>query len=185
MRAAVAILGVLTASTAMAADPPKAPPALVQSLLDCRGIADAGQRLACFDAGVAALASGVEKREVLVADKEDVKKARRSLFGLALPSFTLFGKGDDDKDRKDGGDRADERGVVTEIEAVLTAARQTRPGFWSFVLDDGSRWVMTEGKIIARDPRAGMKIRIRRAAVGSFLANVDGQIAVRVRRVID
>jgi hypothetical protein len=28
-----------------------------------------------------------------------------------------------------------------------------------------------------------MKIRIRRAAVGTFLANIDGQIAVRVRRL--
>lgn len=179
MRAGAAMLLMMAAGAANAADkPPKAPPAVVQKLLDCRGIADAGQRLACFDAGVAALASGVEKREVLVADKEEVKQARRSLFGLALPSFNLFGKGDNDDD-----DKADARGVVTEIEAVLTSARQSRPGFWSFALDDGSRWVMTEGKTIPRDPRAGMKIRIRRAAVGSYLANVDGQIAVRVRRV--
>jgi len=180
MRAGLAIIGLLAAGPAMAADkPPKAPPAVVQTLLDCRSLADATARLACFDAGVAALASGVEKREVLVADQEEVKKAKRGLFGLALPSFNLFGKDDD------GGDKADARGVITEIEATLTSARQTRPGIWSFALDDGSRWVMTEGRTIPRDPRAGMSIRIRRAAVGSFLANVDGQIAVRVRRVIE
>lgn len=179
MRAGAAILLVMAAGAARAADaPPKAPPAVVQKLLDCRAIADAGQRLACFDAGVAALASGVEKREVLVADKEAVKQARRSLFGLALPSFNLFGKDADDKDEK-----RDERGVVSEIEASLTGARENRPGYWRFVLDDGSVWVMTEAKTIPRDPRAGMKIRIRRAAVGTFMANVDGQIAVRVRRI--
>ncbi|OYQ26011.1 hypothetical protein CHU93_12440 [Sandarakinorhabdus cyanobacteriorum] len=170
----------MAAGAATAADkpqkPPKAPPAVVQKLLDCRSIADAGQRLACFDAGVAALASGVEKREVLVADKEDVKQAKRSLFGLALPSFNLFGKGDDDE-------KSDERGALTEIEAVISAARQARPGFWSFTLDDGSTWVMTEAKSMRHDPRAGMKVRIRRAAMGSYLANVDGQIAIRVRRV--
>jgi hypothetical protein len=179
MRAGVAIMLLMAAPAARAADkPPKAPPAVVQKLLDCRGLADAAARLACFDASVAALASGVEKREVMLADKEDVKKARRSLFGLALPSFNLFGKDDDDS-----GDKQDERGVVSEIEAVLKSARQSRPGFWTFALDDDSVWVMTEGKTIPRDPRAGMKIRIRRAVAGSYLANVDGQIAVRVRRI--
>ena len=178
MRATLFAALIIAAPAAAADKPKQAPPAVVQKLLDCRALTDSAARLACLDAGVAALAGAVESREVLVADKEEVKQARRSLFGLALPSFNLFGKGDDEDD-----DKADARGVVTEIEAVLTSARQSRPGFWSFALDDGSRWVMTEGKTIPRDPRAGMKIRIRRAAVGSYLANVDGQIAVRVRRV--
>ena len=78
----------LIAAPAAAADKPKqAPPAVVQKLLDCRALTDSAARLACLDAGVAALAGAVENRDVLVADKEEVKKARRGLFGLALPSF--------------------------------------------------------------------------------------------------
>ena len=173
------LIAVAAVAPAIAADkPPQAPPAVVQKLLDCRAITEPGQRLACMDAGVAALAGAVEKRDVVVADREQVKKARRGLFGLALPSLNLFGSGDDDD-----GDKADERGVINEIEATLTGARQIAGNSWRFVLDDGSIWVQSEARPLPRDPKAGMKIRIRRAAMGTYLANVDGQIAIRVRRI--
>lgn len=178
VRVIVITLALGTAAHA-AEKPPAPPPAVVQKLLECRAITDTAQRLACMDSGVAALADAVEKRDVVVADRETVKQARRSLFGITLPSFNLFGGG---KDGEDGNDD-DPLGTLKEIEATLKGARQGPGRNWRFVLDDGSVWVQTDGRIFPRDPRAGMKIRIRRAAVGSFLANVDGQIAVRVRRV--
>lgn len=172
--------GLVLASAASAAEtPPGAPPAVVQKLLDCRAIADAGQRLACFDASVAALASGVEKREVLVADTDQVKKAKRSLFGLTLPNFNLFGA------TRAEGEKTDDRGALTEIEAVIRSARPGPSGNWRLELDDDSRWVQTDGVGLRHDPRAGMKIRIRRAAMGSYFANIDGQTAIRVKRIQD
>lgn len=175
---AIALGLLIAASAAGAAEkPPAPPPAVVQKLLDCRALTDAAQRLACLDAGTAALAAAVEKRDVVVADREQVKKARRSLFGITLPSFNLFGDGKDDDAKND------EDGVLQQIEAGITATRPGPGNNWRFVLDDGSVWVQTDGKIFPRDPRPGMKIRIRRAAVGTFFANVDGQIAVRVRRI--
>jgi hypothetical protein len=178
-----ATAALLIAAPALAADKPKAaPPAVVQKLLDCRALADSAARLACLDAGVAALAGAVESRDVLVADKEDVKKARRGLFGLSLPAFNLFGA---DKDEADEGEKKDERGALTEIEATITAARPSRAGGWRFVLDDGSTWLQTDQMGFRHDPRPGMKIRIRRAAMGSYLANVDGQTAVRVKRIVE
>lgn len=177
------LAALLIAAPAAAADAPKqAPPAVVQKLLDCRALADAAARLACLDAGVAALAGAVENRDVLVADKEQVRAARRGLFGLALPSFNLFGA---DKDAEEKGEKKDERGALTEIEATITAARPTRAGGWRFVLDDGSVWLQTDTLSYRRDPKPGMKIRIKRAAMGSYLANVDDQKAVRMRRVVD
>lgn len=185
--AALIVLAVGSPSLAKDEAKRQPPPAVVQKLLDCRGIADAAQRLACLDAGVSALAGAVESREVLVADKEEVKKARRSLFGLSLPSFNLFGadKGDDGAGELARGEKKDERGALTEIEATITAARMVRGAGWRLVLDDGSIWVQTEALTLRRDPRPGMKIRIRRGAVGSFLANIEGQTAVRVRRVVE
>lgn len=185
-RSVIAITGALGLSTiaaaASAADKPLVPPpAVVQKLLDCRNITDTTDRLACLDTGVSALAEAVEKRDVVVADREAVKNVRRSLFGIALPSFNLFGsgKGSDTGDAAD----SDEQGALQQIEATLKSARQGPARNWRFVLDDDSVWVQTDGKMLPRDPRAGMSIRIRRAAVGTFLANVDGQIAVRVRRL--
>jgi hypothetical protein len=175
------LLVIMLSVPAAAADAPKAPPpAVVQTLLDCRGIDDAAKRLACLDAGVAALAGAVEKRDVVVTDRAQVNKARRGLFGLAPPGFPLFG-GDPRKDKDDDGDDRDR--VPTAIDAVLTAAQPGRDGNWRFTLDDGSRWVQTDALPIRRDPRAGMKVRIRAAAMGSYLANIEGQIAVRVKRL--
>ncbi len=178
MRRSICLIAAVMAVPAAAADKPRqAPPAVVQKLLDCRSMTDTAQRLACMDAGVAALASAVEKRDVVMADKEQVKKARRSLFGITLPSFNLFGDG------KSDGEDTDELGTLNQIEGKLAGARPGPGGNWRLVLDDGSVWVQTDGRVFPRDPRAGMPIRIRRAAVGTFLANVDGQIAVRVRRI--
>jgi hypothetical protein len=179
MRAIIGLILMVVANPVVAADPPAPPPAVVKKLLDCRAITDAAQRLACLDAGTAALADAVEKRDVLVADRDQVKKARRSLFGITLPSFTLFGSG------KEEGEETDEQGAITQIEANITSARAGAGNNWRFVLDDGSVWMQTDGRIFPRDPKPGMKIRIRRGAVGTFLANVDGQIAVRVRRITD
>ena len=179
-RSVIAITGALGVASAVSAaeKPPAPPPAVVQKLLECRSISDTAQRLACLDTGVAALADAVEKRDVVVADREQVKQARRSLFGIALPNLNLFGGGkDEDKDDDDA------LGALQEIEGTLKSARQGPGRNWRFVLDDGSVWVQTDAKMFPRDPRAGMPIRIRRAAVGSFLANIDGQIAVRVRRL--
>ncbi len=182
-RLAAPLALLLIAAPAAAADKPKqAPPAVVQKLFDCRVLTDSAARLACLDAGVAALAGAAENRDVLVADKEEVKKARRGLFGLALPSFNLFGA---DKDEVAEGEKKDERGALTEIEATITAARPSRTAGWRFVLDDGSTWLQTDAIGFRRDPKPGMKIRIRRAAMGSYLANVEGQLAVRVKRVVE
>jgi hypothetical protein len=176
-------LTALAAAPALAADPPPAPPAVVKSLLDCRAITDTAQRLACLDAGVAALAGAVERRDVLVADRAAVKQARRGLFGLTVPGAGLLDAGKAGEVSAD--EKSDERGALAEITATITAARAGRDGRWRFALDDGSRWLQTDGEAFRHDPRAGMAMRIRRAAMGSFLANVDGQSAIRVKRVVD
>jgi hypothetical protein len=154
---------------------PSAPPATVQRLLDCRKIADGAARLACFDAESGTISAAIERKDLVVADREQIRTARRSLFGLTLPSFNLFGRDDDDTNKED-------RAEFAELNSTITQARKRADRNWIFILEDGAKWVQIDARDIPRDPRAGMKIRIKRAAVGSFLANVDGQIAVRVHR---
>jgi hypothetical protein len=177
----IAIAALLPATPALAADPLKEPPpAVLRTLLDCRGITDATQRLACLDAGVAALAGAVEKRDVVVSDREQVQKARRGLFGIAPSGFRLFGGGDGDK--RPGDDAGNDERVPDSIEAVISEVERSGSN-WRLTLDDGSRWVQTDGATMRRDPKPGMTIRIRSAAMGSYLANIEKQTAVRVRRV--
>ena len=54
---------------------------------------------------------------------------------------------------------------------------------WIFRLEDGSLWEQIELRDqLSRDPRAGQPIVIRRAALGSFRAEVDGMRPIRVSR---
>ncbi len=149
------------------ADAPRA----IRSLLECRAIADGAARLECFDREAAAFDVAVRERDVVVADREEVKAARRGVFGLTLPSISLFGRDDDEKVQVDA------------IETKIVDARKGPDRNWRFTLEDGSRWVQTEARQMVRDPKPGMTIAIRKAAAGSFFANVEGQTAVRVRRV--
>lgn len=182
MRAALVLLACLVAAGLVAAaEPPAPPPAVIKPLLECRAIADTARRLACLDAAVAALAGAVERRDVLVADRDAVKQARRRLFGLTTPGAGLLDEGKAGDVSTD--EKSDERGALTEITATIATASSGRDGNWRFTLDDGSRWLQTDNAGFRHDPRPGMPIRIRRAAMGSFLANVDGQSAVRVKRI--
>jgi hypothetical protein len=158
---------------AAAADPvPRARPEVFDRLLACRSVSDASARLACYDEKVAAIDAAAGKDELVVVDRTQIRKARRSLFGLTLPNLGIFGDGGQDKREGEG---------FTEIESTISRAYY-RDYRWNVILDDGARWVQIDGKTLVRDPKAGQKIRIRKAALSSFLANIDGQTAIKMRR---
>lgn len=165
----------LLSTAAGAAAAAEAPPAIFQKLLDCRAISASAERLACFDAQVATIDGAVGRKELVIADQAQLRKARRSLFGLTLPRLSLFGGGDDN-------DNKQEEAEFAELESTIASTRKRPDRNWVFVLEDGAKWVQTDTRTIPSDPKPGQPIRIRRAAMGSFLANVNKQIAVRVRR---
>ena len=139
-----------------------APPPAFQNLIDCRSTTDDAARLACYDKQVAALAAARENRDVVIVDREQIRKTRRSLFGLTLPKLDIFGS---DKD----SEREEEEFV--QIETTIASASQ-RDGHWTITLEDGARWRQTDTRPLVREPARGVPIKIRRAAMGSFLANV-------------
>lgn len=178
--ALLAAVMMLAASTA-AAQPAPAPaspapaPTPFDAVMACQAITDPAGRLACFDRAVPALDQARRDRQIVVMDREEVRQTRRGLFGLQLPAVRIFGGGDDD----------DENDVesVDSIESTITRSSQDGYGKWTFVLADGARWQQIDARRIAIAPRPGMTIAIRRAAMGSFLANIGGQTAIRVRRI--
>jgi hypothetical protein len=145
---------------------------LLQKVVDCRAIADSTARLACYDTQVARLDEAEAKKEVVVVDQAEVKKARRGLFGLSLPDLGgLFGG---------GGDGKEDEGL-SEIESVIKQSSFAN-NRWTITLEDGARWVQTELRSV-REPKPGMKIRIKKAAMGSFMANINDRPAIRVARI--
>jgi hypothetical protein len=150
------------------AQPREAPPAPFARAIQCRAIADPQERLACYDREVAALEEAERTSQIRVVDRQQVRRSRRTLFGLDIPDLDIFGRDDGEE--------------VSEVSSTLRSVTQNGMGKWIFELEDGARWLQVDSLNIVPDPRPGHTIRIRRAAMGSFLANVNGRRAVRVRR---
>ena len=151
-----------------------APPAIYTDLIACKDISEAAARLACFDEKVTALQTAQSTNQVVIADREQVREARRGLFGLSLPRIKLFG-GD--------GDEGDE---IQAIDGIIQSARTIRSGKWLIELEDGGVWQQTEpARSTMRHPKAGDKITIERAAMGSFLAKVNDGRSFKVMRIVN
>lgn len=154
-----------TARTPAPADAP--PPAPVKALLACQPITDPAQRLACYDNAAGAFAKAYEKHEVMVVDRAEAKAAKRSLFGFSVPHVKLFGGNDDVE--------------IKAIDTTLAEVRSRADGSQVIVLEDGSRWLQTDGPEVSA--RRGVKVQIVTAAFGSFFATIDGQPGHRVMRL--
>jgi hypothetical protein len=141
---------------------------LVQSVTACRSVADPAARLACYDKAAGDLATAQEKKEIVVLDKAEVKKTRRSLFGFTLPRVRFL--------EGDGADTPDE-----EIETTVESVQSLGYGKWSIRTAEGATWQSTEP--LSDTPRAGAKLTIKRGALGSFIIKVDKQKAARAKRV--
>lgn len=152
---------------------PTARPELLTRLVDCRKLPDDAERLRCFDRQVAAFDEAEQKREVVVVDRAEIRRTRRSLFGLSLPKLKLFGGDDDEANRPE----------FTTIETTITSAQQSGGGCWLFTLEDGAQWVQSDTTELPRTPKPGQHIRIRRALMGNYQANVEKQGAIKVRRI--
>lgn len=173
----LAALGLLAAASASAqqSQEPQVRPQALTRVLDCRTVPAAAERLACYDREVAAFETAEQAREVVVYDREQIRRTRRTLFGIALPDLNIFGG------RKDDGAESEE---VTQLDSTIRAVSQGGNSRYVFTIEDGARWAQIDDRELSATPRAGQKIRIRRAAMGSYLANIGGNTAIRVRRVI-
>lgn len=165
--AATALTG--TSAAAKKAQPATTP-AQVQRLLACRSIADAAQRVLCFDREAAAIDSAINRKDLMVVDRQTVNATRRSLFGFAVPNF--------------GNLLGNEQDQVKEIQSIVARAnyRGASEG-WTIVLADGSAWAQTDDSPIALAPRKGDKITVRRGMLGSYVLTVGRQPGVKVRRI--
>ena len=145
----------------------------LEQLVDCRGISDDAQRLACFDREVAAIDAAEAANELVVVDREQIRKTRRTLFGLSLPDLGIFG----------GGEGEEEEEGVSQIESTIKDVRRGSYGRWIITLENGAVWAQTDDRNLPRWPKAGQPILIKRAAFGSFKANINEQNAIRVERL--
>jgi hypothetical protein len=144
--------------------------AVVQRLIDCKKITDSAARLACYDAAAAAFDQAEAKGDVVVVDREQAKKVRKQAFGFSLPSISLF-----------------EKGVAKEelenVDGVIDSARQDGAGHWVIKLEDGAVWAENGVEELFKTPKPGMKVRIKKAALGSYMMVIENQGGFKAHRV--
>ena len=159
------------AGPAVAKDPPKQSP-LVGALQACQAIADPTGRLACYDKEAAALLAATTRGDVSVVDRSEVRRARKSLFGFAMPKIPFF-SGDDSADA-----------VSETLESTVKSASGIGYGKFRVVIAEGNAvWETTESYGTMRDPRVGDKIVIKRGPLGSYLLRIGSNRGVKGRRV--
>lgn len=167
--AAVLVLAAPAVASAQgpAADSPRA--SQFDALVACRSIDDGAQRLTCYDSAAARLAAAEQSGEVVVVSRDQARAARRQAFGFGLPSLAIFDRG----------------ASPEELDRLTATARNAyeSAGKWTIELEDGAVWQQTDQERLARRPRPGAKVEIRKAAMGGYFMNLDGQRAVRARRV--
>ena len=166
----MATLAGSAAAAAPKAAPVQPPPPEFARLIACQSIRDNAQRLSCYDREVAGVGSASARGDLVVMDRGQVRKTRRSLFGLALPDLGVFG----------GGELPGDADV---LETTIRGAREGGDGKWWFNLAEGGTGVQLDSRDFIVDPAAGQPVRIRRAAMGSYLMNVSKQTAIKVHRV--
>ena len=165
---AALLLLAVAASPAVAQPRPSTSPAL-EALAKCRAVPADAARLACFDAAAGPLLAAEQAGDLVVVDREQARAARREAFGFNLPSLNLFG-------RKEA-----ESAEADRVELVLASASQGPNGRWIFRTQNDQVWRQIDSEPLRR-VRPGAKAAVRKATLGTFFMNVDGQRAVRVRR---
>lgn len=147
----------------------RASPQTVQTLSACLGIVTSTERLTCLETATRALEAAIRNGDVLVVDQNLATEARRQSFGTNAAPIDILQPV-----------QPSER--IDAIETTLSRASQSGDGSWTFVLADGSVWTQVgTDRVIIRN-REGEPVRVRRAAMGSYLLVVGRSVAVRVRR---
>jgi hypothetical protein len=161
----------LTSPGALAAPKDQMPTDKAAKTIDdvtaCIPIADNVQRLACFDRSALALAAAQQKRDIVVLDREQVRKTNRSIFGFVMPQLKLFG---------DAGESEE----VKQLDSVVRDFTDAGYGKYRMSLTDNSVWETTTA--MRFPPRKNDAITIKPGILGAYHATVRGR-STPVKRV--
>jgi len=142
-------------------------------MTECDTIKDETRRLSCYDAAVrrGRTALGAGQQGMLPGLPAAQPRSAQQAFGMT-PGL--------ERNLKIATPRAAE---TEEITTKVTAATDRGAGLWRITLADGARWQFTEGQHNFQPPERGEDVRVRKAAMGSYLMYVGKQPSVRVVRV--
>jgi hypothetical protein len=142
-------------------------------MTECDTIKDETRRLSCYDAAVrrGRSALGAGQQGMLPGMPAAQPRSPQQAFGMT-PGL--------ERNLKIAAPRSAE---TEEISTKVASAADRGAGMWRITLADGARWQFTEGQHNFQPPARGEEVRVRKAAMGSYLMYVGKQPSVRVVRV--
>ena len=143
--------------------------AVAQAIDDCRKVADRDARLECYDKAADAFDQAQAAGQVVVVDREQVRAVKRQAFGFNMPAVNLFSHGPKEEQ-------------IDKINFTLASAHQDLEGRWVMTTDENTVWRQIDSNELYKPPHAGSAMAVRKASLGSFFCNVDGQPALRCTR---
>lgn len=129
----------------------------------------AEQRLACFDKAAQRLDDAIARHDVVVVDKQEVRRARRSLFGFELPSLGIFGAGDKNEP------------PFVAIDSKVMRVSGAGYGKYDITIEGGAVWRNIE--LLDTPPQAGDKIHIDKTMMGGYFLKTRFARSVRAQRI--
>ena len=177
MRKILTILGLMAAMSIGLSAAAKSANTL-SGLYACEGIAEADAQLNCFLIETAKLRAAETSGDFVTIDKQAAEEIEKESYGFNLPSLPklkLFGTSDGKKKAKS---------LKTRSLAIKRTST-IRKGYLRFYLENGQVWDQTQpAKVRHLDQESPDMLVIKNAAMGSFLARVNGKgPQVRVRRI--
>lgn len=162
-------LGIIVASIALCGTTTLAQDEVsITRLLNCQKITSSDERLACFDSQTSEIRREIDQGELVPVYEQDVRTARRGMFGIdnvRLPNFL-------NTDRDD----------IREIDTTIVRAQRGANNRWRFELEDGSVWDQIDSEDPHFNSRPGTAVRVRKASMGSYLLTIGRATPLRVSR---
>jgi hypothetical protein len=174
MRTALLALVTLIAAVPVHADPAR--DALAE-VARCADIADAGERLKCFDAAMARV-----KNALASPAPEAPSKSLLEWFGFSRPPTPVTKPEDFGKPSPQPAPEE-----LNEIASPVLEFAKTARGKAIFILENGQVWRQLDSDTTTvLDPERGtkMSVRVERGFLGSYNLTIDGRnILVKVNRL--
>lgn len=183
---ATAAATAMTAVMAAAVSTPVAARGLPADLLACRDIADADERLACYDRAVerpkeaeAGGAPATRSAESGTAATPAPRAGGAAETGTLPSAEELFGRDPEAIQRE--VDRATGREALQQIAGEVVELVEIAPDRIAVKLDNGQIWRQTvPGRFFLRE---GHEVEVRRASLGSYmLSRAGSNRSIRVER---
>ena len=175
MHRLILVLSITVLALPTAAQTTSPTPEVLDQLYKCKALTDDSARLACYDAGVGRVEEAQATGELVAIDREAAKEIKRESFGFNIPSLPKIGL------PSFGSDNDADEVTVLKIDRTKKKPR----GDYYFYTENGQVWEQVDGAGLRRTPRGDDNtLHVRKAAIGSFLAQLNGKgSGIRVRRI--